>query len=111
MHSDRIIVVGVVVVALAGNACAHTARGVKQDTERAVERTAAGTQTLDVKARLIADGRVDATDINVDTIASTKTVVLKGSVPTADQKAMAERIAREHAEGYAIDNQLTVKPQ
>jgi len=35
----------------------------------------------------IADGRVDASSIKVDTSASTKTVVLKGSVPIAEQKA------------------------
>ena len=61
-----------------------------------------------MKSALIADGRVDATNINVDTIASTRTVVLKGSVPTAEQKATAEGIAREKAKGYTITNQLTV---
>jgi predicted small secreted protein len=94
-----------------GGACANTVRGVKQDTERATENTAAAAQTVDVKSALIADGRVDATNINVDTIASTRTVVLKGSVPTADQKATAESIAREKAKGYTITNQLTVAPK
>ena len=41
-------------------------------------------------------------------MASTKTVVLKGSVPNADQKIAAERIARENAKGYTIANQLTI---
>ncbi len=99
------------VVALAGGACANTMRGVAQDTERAMENTAAGAQTFDVKSSLLADGRVEATGINVDTIASTKTVVLKGTVPTDEQKTLAESIAREHAKGYTIDNQLTVKPK
>ena len=61
-----------------------------------------------MKSALIADGRVDASNINVDTSASTKTVVLKGSVPTAQQKTTAEAIARDKAEGYTINNQLTV---
>jgi osmotically-inducible protein OsmY len=91
-------------------ACANTVQGAKKDTEKAVEKTAAGANTVDVKSALIADGRVDASNINVDTSASTKTVVLKGSVPTAQQKTTAEAIARDKAEGYTINNQLTVVP-
>ena len=48
--------------------CANTARGVKTDAENITEKVAAGAETVDVKAALIADGRVDATNINVDTI-------------------------------------------
>jgi predicted small secreted protein len=92
-------------------ACSNTMRGVREDTERATEKTAAGLETADVKGALIADGRVDAANINVDTIASSKTVVLKGSVTTAEQKTLAETIAREHAKGYKIDNQLAVVPK
>jgi len=99
-----------ILVAALGGACANTVQGVKQDTEKIAEKTAAGTQTVDVKSALIADGRVDASNINVDTSASTKTVVLKGSVPTAQQRATAEAIARDKAEGYTISNQLTVAP-
>lgn len=92
-------------------ACSNTARGVKQDTERATEKVAAGAETMDVKTALMKDGRVDASNINVDTIASTKTVVLKGTVPTAQQKETAEAIAREEAKGYTITNHLTVVPK
>jgi hypothetical protein len=52
---------------------------------------------------------VDASDVNVDTFHETKTVVLKGSVPTAAQKVTAGQIAAREAEGYKIDNQLVVK--
>ena len=97
----------IVVAALSG-ACANTVRGVKQDTEKVAEKTAAATNTVDVKSALIADGRVDASGVNVDTSAETKTVVLKGTVPTAEQKSTAEAIARDKAEGYRIVNQLTV---
>src|SRR5215210_4315186 len=38
----------------------------------------AATETLDVKIALTADSSVDASDINVDTIKETKTVILKG---------------------------------
>ena len=47
----------IVVAALSG-ACANTVRGVKQDTEKVAEKTAAGANTVDVKSALIADGRV-----------------------------------------------------
>jgi hyperosmotically inducible protein len=89
--------------------CANTVKGAKKDTEKAVEKTAGATNTVDVKSALIADGRVDASNINVDTETNTKTVVLKGSVPTAQQKTIAEQIARDKAKGYTIQNQLTVK--
>jgi osmotically-inducible protein OsmY len=91
-------------------ACANTVQGAEKDAEMAVEKTTAGVNTVDVKSALIADGRVDASNINVDTSSSTKTVVLKGSVPTAQQKTTAEAIARDKAEGYTINNQLTVAP-
>ena len=97
----------VLAATLAGG-CANTVKGAEKDTEKIVEKTSAGAQTVDVKSALIADGRVDASNINVDTSASTKTVVLKGSVPTAQQKTLAEQIARDKAEGYNIQNNLTV---
>ena len=65
-------------------------------------------QTFDVKAALTADTSIDASHIDVDTNGDTRTVTLKGTVPTAAQKAGAERIAREKAEGYTVVNQLTV---
>jgi predicted small secreted protein len=71
----------------------------------------AAKETLDVKAALTADSTVDASDINVDTFHETKTVVLKGSVPTAAQKTEAARIAGREATGYKVDNQLVVKPK
>jgi osmotically-inducible protein OsmY len=100
-----------VAVIIASAACGNTMRGIQTDAENATENTAAGVETMDVKAALIADGRVDAANINVDTIASTKTVVLKGSVPTADQRTVAEQIARDQAKGYQITNNLTVVPK
>jgi osmotically-inducible protein OsmY len=97
----------VMVAALSG-ACANTVKGAEKDTEKAVEKTTAAANTVDVKSALIADGRVDASNINVDTSSSTKTVVLKGTVPTAQQRATAEAIARDKAKGYTINNQLSV---
>lgn len=104
-------VLAAVLVSTLTAGCGATWRGVKADTETAVEKTGGGIETMDVKAALIADGRVDAGNINVDTSASTKTVLLKGSVPTAEQRTIAEAIAREQAKGYTINNQLTVVPK
>ena len=98
-------------VSIAAPGCSNTMRGAKKDTEKIVEKTSAGVETMDVKAALIKDGRVDATNVNVDTSASTKTVLLKGSVPSAEQRTAAEAIARDQAKGYRIDNQLTVVPK
>jgi hypothetical protein len=82
---------------------ARTARGAGSAIDAAGE-------TIDVKTALMTDDTVDADDINVDTFHETKTVVLKGSVPTAAMKAAAGKIAAREAEGYKIDNQLTVRP-
>ena len=90
-----------------GREAKDDARRTAGDAGAAVD--AAG-ETIDVKTALMADDLVDADDINVDTFHETKTVVLKGSVPTAAQKAAAAKIAAREAEGYKIDNQLTVRP-
>ncbi len=111
MNTTTIKILAVALAFVASAACSQTMKGVKTDTEKAVEKTAAGVETFDVKAALIADGRVDAGNINVDTSASTKTVVLKGTVPTAEQRTVAEAIAREQAKGYTINNSLTVAPK
>jgi osmotically-inducible protein OsmY len=68
----------------------------------------AAVQTMDVKTALISDDRVDADDINVDTDHQSKTVVLKGTVPTEAQRTIAEEIATRQAEGYRVRNELTI---
>jgi len=67
-----------------------------------------GAQTVDVKAALMVDRSIDASHIDVDADEATKTIHLKGTVPTAAQKTAAERIARDKAQGYKIHNVLTV---
>jgi osmotically-inducible protein OsmY len=71
----------------------------------------AATETIDIKAALIADDSLEGLSINVDTFHETKTVVLKGTVNSAEQKSRAATIAAREAEGYKIDNQLTVRPR
>jgi osmotically-inducible protein OsmY len=90
-----------------GREAADDARRTAGNAGAAID--AAG-ETIDVKTALMADDTVDADEINVDTFHETKTVVLKGSVPTAAMKTAAGKIAAREAEGYKIDNQLVVRP-
>jgi osmotically-inducible protein OsmY len=101
--------------------CSNTADGVKQDSEIAADRTAEAAsasadavggalETASVKAAIIADERVGAGDINVDTDEPSKTVTLNGSVQTEEQKRIAGEIATTKATGYRIVNNLAVRP-
>ena len=84
-----------------GKAVADGAKEVASDV-------GAGKQTVDIKAALMAAKGIDSSHIEVETDANTKTVTLKGTVPTAAQRTAAERLARDHAAGYGIRNLLTV---
>ncbi len=101
--------------------CGNTADGVKQDADIAADRTEqaaddAGTkiegalQTGEVKAAIVADTRVGAGDINVDTNESTKTVTLNGSVKTEAEKTLAGEVATSKSSGYTVVNNLAIKP-
>jgi osmotically-inducible protein OsmY len=65
-------------------------------------------QEIDVKAALMADASVDAGRIDVDTNYFTRTVTLKGHVRTHTERDMAETIAKAHADGYKVVNNLQV---
>jgi len=101
--------------------CGNTADGAKQDAENAAAKTeqaadAAGTrmegamETGEVKTALLADTRVGATGINVDTNEATKTVTLNGSVKTEAEKQLAGEVATSKATGYTVVNNLAIKP-
>lgn len=99
----------------AATEASQKARDEAQDAQRTANpeggRLGAAGETLSIKTALIADKTVDASDINVDTYADTKTVVLRGTVPLMEQKTQAEKIAMQEAPSFHIDNQLTVKPR
>jgi osmotically-inducible protein OsmY len=81
-----------------------------KDATRSVGGTLdAAAQTMQIKTALIDADNLDANDIDVDTNGTTKTVTLKGHVPTAAQKAAAERIAKEKAPDYRVVNNIVVK--
>ena len=92
-----------------------TAHGSEKAGDKASEvgdTVSAAAQTTMVKAALMADKDVDASAIDVDTESATRTVMLKGTVPTAAQKTTAERIARAKvSKGYSVHNMLTVAPK
>jgi len=110
----------------AAAACENTAAGIKQDAKVAAESEAAAKakdtaaktgaavgaafETAEIKTALLADKSIDASAVNVDTFAETKTVVLRGSVPTAAQRDQVERIAVAKAPGYRVENKLAVVP-
>lgn len=103
----------------AGSAVADAAKNVGTATADAARATGtavmdggraadAAVETMDVKVALTADSRVDASNINVDSVHVTKTVTLNGRVPTEAQKTLAEDIAKAKATGYTVRNMLTV---
>jgi osmotically-inducible protein OsmY len=125
-------ILGVATMLALATACGNTAEGVKKDADKAAEATAeaadvAGEKTAEaaaatgaavggavetgqVKTALMADKRVDASDINVDTDEGSKVVTLKGTVKTAAEKTIAGEIAAAKATGYTVVNNLTIKP-
>jgi len=84
------------------------AEGTADATKDAAAATSAAATTTSVKSALMADKAVDASKIDVDSDGKTKVVTLRGSVASEAQRASAERIARDKAEGYTVVNRLTI---
>ena len=82
-----------------------------QAGEELAERAGAAKENVDIKTALMADPSVDATRIDVDVDSKTRTVTLKGYVPTSGERQRAESIAKEKAQGYKIVNSITVQPR
>lgn len=97
----------------AAEATKEAARDAERETKEAANKVGAtldaAAQTLQIKTALIDADNLDAAGIDVDTNATTKTVTLKGHVPTAAQKAAAERVAKEKAPDYRVVNELVVR--
>jgi hypothetical protein len=89
-------------VGTAGERAGEASRGAGNRASSAVE-------TADVKLALATAEGIDASGINVDTDHNSKTVTLKGTVPTTDQRVKAEVVAQREAVGYRINNQLVVR--
>jgi len=97
----------------AGNAAERAGDRVAQETKEATRSVGAtldaAAQTAQIKTALIDADNLDANNIDVDTNGSTKTVTLNGHVPTAAQKAAAERIAKEKAPDYRVVNNIVIR--
>lgn len=93
------MVVVLVVVALVGGCQSLTGSSTPTHVDDA-------TLTASVKTRLVADGAANVTRIDVD--ANRGTVYLTGSVDTAEQKARAERLARQATGVKGVVNNLQV---
>jgi hyperosmotically inducible protein len=65
------------------------------------------TITASVKAKLIADKTANLTRIDVDT--TNQVVTLNGIVESADQKAIAEQLARQVSGVKSVKNNLQVQ--
>ena len=81
---------------------------VKNGAKDVAADVVASKQTVSVKAALKTARDIDASHIDVHSDADTRTVTLTGTVPTAAQKAAAEKVARDNAGGYEIHNLLIV---
>ena len=79
--------------------------------EELAERAGAAWQTVDVTGALMAESSFDATRIDVDTDYRTKTITLRGYVPTETERDMAEVIAKARAEGWTVTNNIEVRPR
>lgn len=93
------------------HAAGRVANSAVEAGEELAERASAAGETIDVKTALMADPSVDSTRIDVDTDYRTRTVTLNGYVPTNTERDMAEVIAKGHAVGYKIVNNLAVQPR
>lgn len=94
-----------------GQAVANTAEAGAQAVKNTAENTAKavdnGQTTLAVKNALLTAKDLKTANLNVDT--KDKQVILRGSVPTEDQKKRAEEIAKGLVgAGFTVTNQLTV---
>jgi osmotically-inducible protein OsmY len=90
----------------AGDRAAQESREATQSVSGTLDAAA---QTMQIKTALIDADNLDAGSIDVDTNGDTKTVTLKGHVPTSAQKTAAERIAKEKAPDYTVRNMLEVR--
>jgi len=91
-----------------GHAAKDTGHAVKKGAEKTGDAVDATKQHLDVHDALHGDKTIDASHIDIDTDKDHKILYLRGTVPTAAQKARAGAIARDKADGFTVRNELTV---
>jgi osmotically-inducible protein OsmY len=90
----------------------ETVGKVKARTQEAGAEVAASARDaavhVDIKQALTRDTTIDASHISIDVDSERHTVVLRGSVPTLEQKVAAQRVTSGKAKGYTVRNELGV---
>lgn len=93
----------------AGNASKRAENQIQQATATAKHDLTDGTITLKVKSAMNASDKLNTSAVNVDT--KDKVVHLRGAVADSDQKALAERIAKDTVgQDVTVANELAVSP-
>jgi osmotically-inducible protein OsmY len=94
----------------AGNQAKQAGTQIKTAATNAEKGLADGTVTMKVKAAMTTSDKLDTSGINVDT--KDKVVHLRGQATSADQKALAERIARDTVgPDVKVMSELAVRPK
>jgi predicted small secreted protein len=82
-----------------------------RDMQDAASEIHGAKQLVDVRAALALSKEISSgSDISVRSDEAGRTVILTGTVPSAAERAAAERIARESASGLRVENRLKVAP-
>ncbi len=106
MHPRSLLVAAVISAGCA--AAENAAEGTKSLATEAGQGVTDGSITFAVKAALIEDDTVESRQVNVDT--RDGVVTLRGTQPTEQAKARAERIAGKARGVRRVVNELTVGP-
>jgi osmotically-inducible protein OsmY len=77
-------------------------------TESAAVRAAGALRTGAIRAALLRDESLDVSGVDVNTDEPARRVTLEGRVKNAVQRAAVERIAKEKAPGYTVENKLKI---
>lgn len=93
----------------AGNAAQKAQTQIEQAANEAKHDLTDGGITVRVKGAMTTSDKLDTSAINVDT--KDKIVHIRGAVPDANQKALAERIAKDTVgHDVKVVNELAVRP-
>ena len=83
---------------------------IKEGAQQAGAAINAGKQELDIRTALALDESVDRSNITITSDETAHSIRMTGSVPTLEQKARVNAIAREKAEGWTIVDELIILP-
>jgi hypothetical protein len=87
------------------------AEAVSTAADAASLQAAGAATTLSVKTALMADKRVDASRIDVDSDAAAMIVHIRGKVTTQPEIELSTQIAQEKAPTWKVSNELIVAPK